>query len=166
MNLVRLIARPMLASYFIADGIDAAMKPAAHAEKFSKVTPVLEKAGAPPILSSDAVILARVSGAVTAGAGLALALGKAPRLAAAVLALANIPITLLNAPVWEKSTPDVTKENRRALLRGLGLGGGLLLAAADTAGRPSLGWRLRSGAEHRAALRDQRAFLKAKYTAE
>ena len=164
MNLVRLIARPMLASYFVADGIDAVMKPAAHAEKFSKVTPALEKAGAPPVLSSDAVMLARVSGAVTAGAGVALALGKAPRTSATVLALMNIPITLLNAPVWERSTPDVKKENRRALLRGLGLGGGLLLAAADTAGKPSLGWRLRTGAEHRAALKDQRVALKAKYS--
>ena len=71
----------MLASYFIADGIDAAMKPAAHAEKFSKVTPVLEKAGAPPILSSDAVILA-LGGAIIAKIrilqqGLQLVLGKA-----------------------------------------------------------------------------------------
>lgn len=164
MNIVRLIARPMLASYFVADGIDAVRKPAAHAEKFSKVTPSLEKLGAPPVLASDAEILARVSGAATAAAGVALALGKAPRASATVLALMNIPITLLNAPVWEKTTPEQKKENRRSLLRGLGLGGGLLLAAADTAGKPSIGWRLKSGAEHRAALRDQRAELKAKYT--
>ena len=40
----------------------------------------------------------------------------------------------------------------------------MLLAAADTAGKPSLGWRLRTGAEHRAALKDQRVALKAKYS--
>lgn len=141
MNLVRLIARPMLASYFIADGIDAAMKPAAHAEKFSKVTPV--KAGAPQSLLGCRDPASAISGAVTAGAGLALAVGKAPRLAAAVLALANIPITLLNAPVWEKSTPDVTKENRRALLRGLGLGGGCCWRQPIRLVGRALGWRLR-----------------------
>lgn len=164
MNLAALFARPMLASYFIADGIDAALKPQSHVEKFRKVTPLLERSGVPPVLSSDAAMLARVSGAVSAAAGVALALGKQPRIAAATLAVLNIPITLLNNPVWDKSSPESNKDRWRGMFRGLGLGGGLILAAADRGGKPSIGWRFQNARDHRADLREQKATLKARYT--
>lgn len=152
----------MLASYFVADGIDAALKPEEHVAKFRKVTPLLERAGVPPILTSDAALLARVSGGVSALAGLALALGKQPRIAAGTLALLNIPITLINNPVWDKSTPN-NKEAWRGVFRGLGLGGGLVLAAADRGGKPGLGWRVSNALDHRANLREQKAALVARY---
>lgn len=150
----------MLASYFIADGIDAAIKPAEHVEKFRRVTPWLERAGLPPILTSDATLLARVSGAVSAGAGVALALGKAPRTAALVLAAANIPITLINFPFWAVEGAEESKEARRGLLRGLGMGGGLILAATDRAGQPSLSWKLSNFRDHRAEIKAVKSAMK------
>lgn len=162
MSVTRLIARPMLAAYFVADGIDAVRKPASHVEKFTRVQPLLERAGVPPVLSSDAVMLTRVSGAISLVAGLCLATGRRPRTAALTLAVLNIPVTLLNNPVWQASDAEERKEKMRGLLRGLGLGGGLLLAAVDRDGKPSLGWRYQNYVEHRADLRGVRAEAKAK----
>ncbi len=45
-----------------------------------------------------------------------------------------------------KSDPQRKAEQRRALLTDLSLLGGLIIAAADTAGKPSLGWRGRRAA--------------------
>ncbi|NLI19043.1 MAG: DoxX family protein [Actinomycetales bacterium] len=162
MSVTRLIARPMLAAYFVADGIDAVRKPATHVERFSRVQPLLERAGVPPVLSSDAVMLTRVSGAISAVAGLCLATGRRPRLAALTLAVLNIPVTLVNNPVWQEADPEERKERARGLLRGLGLGGGLLLAAVDRDGKPSLGWRYENFLEHRADLRQARAETRAR----
>ncbi len=163
MSVTRLIARPMLAASFIADGLDAVRAPASHAEKFTKVQPFLERAGVPPVLSSDAILLTRVSGAITAVAGLCLATGRRPRTAALVLAVLNIPVTLVNYPVWQSSDKTERTEQFRGLLRGLGLGGGLLLAAVDRDGKPSLGWRYHTFMEHRADLRDARAAERARF---
>lgn len=163
MNVPAIFARPMLASYFVADGIDAVIKPQSHVDKFRKVTPILERAGLPPVLTADATMLARVSGGVSALAGIALAFGRKPRVAAATLAVLNIPITLVNNPVWEKDSEESTKDRWRGLFRGLGLGGGLILAAADRGGKPSLGWRMQNARAHRADLRDQKAGLLARY---
>lgn len=165
MRLASILARPMLASYFIADGIDAVRSPEAHAAKFQKLTSTLERAGVPPVLTSDTVMLARVSGAVSAMAGFALAVGRKPRIAACTLALLNVPITLINNPVWDAPESEETrKEQFRGLFRGLGLGGGLILAAADSNGRPSLSWRMQNSREHRMDLREQRDQLRARYS--
>lgn len=152
----------MLAAYFVADGIDALRMPEGHVQRFRKVTPFLERAGVPPVLSSDATMLARVSGAVSAVAGICLATGRRPRTAALTLAALNIPVTLVNNPFWEVDGEE-RKERLKGLLRGLGLGGGLLLAAADRDGKPSLGWRYHNFVEHRADLRDTKSALKDRY---
>ncbi len=154
----------MLASYFVADGVDAVLKPEVHAARFRKLAGVLERTGLPPVLASDAAMLARVSGGVSALAGVMLALGRRPRVAAAALAVLNIPITLSNNPVWDEDEGVEKKEQWRGLFRGLGLGGGLILAAADRGGKPSIGWRIGNAREHRSDLKDQRAALIARYS--
>lgn len=164
MNLASVISRPLLAAYFIADGIDAALKPQSHAVKFRKLTGPLERAGLPPVISSDAEMLARVSGAASAVAGVCLAVGRQPRLAAAALLLMNAPITLSNNPVWTADDETEKKEQWRGLLRGLGLSGGLLLAACDRAGKPSIPWRMQNARDHRADLKAQKAAIMARYT--
>lgn len=162
MSPTRFLARPMLAAYFIADGVDAVRSPGSHVEKFRRVTPLLEKAGVPPVLSADATLLARASGLVSAVAGLCLATGRRPRTAALTLAALNVPLTLVNNPVLQARGAD-RKEALRGLLRGLGIGGGLLLAAVDREGRPSLGWRYSTWLDHRQDLKSQKAALKARY---
>lgn len=59
MNILRSFARPMLAAPFIVDGLDALVRPSRHVEKFEKVAPTLERAGLPPVLTSDARMLTR-----------------------------------------------------------------------------------------------------------
>ena len=93
MNILRSFARPMLAAPFIVDGLDAMVRPSRHVEKFEKVAPTLERAGLPPVLTSDARLLTRASGAVSLVAGLGLAAGRAPRTNATILAALNIPLT-------------------------------------------------------------------------
>ena len=79
MSLLRRVVRPMLAAPFIIDGLDAVLHPSRHVEKLERVLPTLEKAGAPPVLTSDAVMLTRATGVMSIAAGIGLAAGAAPR---------------------------------------------------------------------------------------
>lgn len=82
----------------------------------------------------------RVNGAVQVAGGLLLATGRLPRLAAGVLALTLVPTTLAGHRFWE-AEGDQRAAQRVHFTKNLGLLGGLLLAAVDTGGRPSLAWR-------------------------
>lgn len=153
MNILRVFARPMLATSFVLDGIDALTRPARHVERFERVSPLLERAGLPPVLASDARILTRACGAVSVAAGLGLATSRAPRTCAAVLAALNLPLTLINNPVWAVKGGQARKEALSGLARGGAVGAGLLLAAVDREGRPSLTWRIEDGRRRRATAR-------------
>lgn len=152
MDLLRSFARPMLATSFIFDGLDAMVRPGKHVKKLEKVLPVLEKAGMPPVLSTDAAMATRVSGAVSVAAGLGLATGVAPRTCAAVLAALNLPLTLVNNPVWAARGKEDRREALSGLARGGAIGAGLLLAAVDREGRPSLAWRIENNRRQRQAM--------------
>ena len=152
MNILRVFARPMLATSFVLDGIDALTRPARHVERFERVSPLLERAGLPPVLASDARILTRACGAVSVAAGLGLATSRAPRTCAAVLAALNLPLTLINNPVWAVKGGQARKEALSGLARGGAVGAGLLLAAVVREGRPSLAWRAENHKRQRKAI--------------
>ncbi|QQM66952.1 DoxX family membrane protein [Actinomyces weissii] len=152
MDLLRLIARPLLAAPFVVDGLDAVTRPAKHVERLKVVTNGLERLGLPPVMDADAALLARASGAVSVLAGLGLATGVAPRSCATVLATLNVPLTLVNNPVWLRSSAQVRTERLSGLTRGAALGAGLVMAALDRGGKPSLAWWLSNEREHRAEL--------------
>ena len=152
MNVLRAFARPMLAASFVLDGVDALTRPARHVERFEKVSPLLEKVGLPPVLISDARVLTRACGAVSVAAGLGLATSRAPRTCAAVLAGLNIPLTLVNNPVWAVKGKEARKAALSGLARGGAVGAGLLLAAVDREGRPSLTWRVANREKQRKAI--------------
>lgn len=162
MDLLRAVARPLLAAPFIIEGIDAVARPGHHVEKFERVQPALERAGLPPVLTSDARMLTRATGAVTVAAGLGLATGASPRTSACLLAALNVPLTVINNPVWA-----VRGEDRRAtlagLLRGAALGAGLALAAVDRQGRPSLAWEMRNRRQQREAIEAAQAAVARRY---
>lgn len=130
-SMLRNLARAMLASVFIRDGLDAILNPASHVEKFRIIEPTLEKAGLPPVLTSDAKLLARISGLVTAVTATALGLGKFPRLSAFLLALFNLPITVINNPLWAAKSESQREKMSRGLILGIALTGGLGLAMLD-----------------------------------
>jgi uncharacterized membrane protein YphA (DoxX/SURF4 family) len=89
---------------------------------------------------------ARINAAVQVGGGLLLATGKMPRIASAALAFTVIPGSLGAHLFWTESDPERKAQKRRDLLTDLSLLGGLIIASADTAGKPSLGWRGRQAA--------------------
>jgi len=84
----------------------------------------------------------RINGAVQVGAGLLLAVGKAPRLASTALAASLVPTTLAGHRFWEYEG-DERKAQQIHFMKNVGLLGGLILAAVDTEGRPGLAWRAR-----------------------
>ena len=79
-------------------------------------------------------------------AGTMLAFGKFPRLASTALAASLVPTTLAGHRFWEEDDPEVRAQQQIHFLKNVGLLGGLLIAAADTHGKPSLGWRARKAA--------------------
>jgi uncharacterized membrane protein YphA (DoxX/SURF4 family) len=146
--LIRRIARPMLSAVFISRGVDTlrSPKPAADAAR-----PTLEGLSKLPDpvgtnVPSDAETFARINAAVQIGGGLLLASGKLPRLASAALALTVVPGSLGGHTFWTESDPQRKADERRAFLTDVSLIGGLMIAAVDTEGKPSLGWRGRQAA--------------------
>ncbi|WP_436501985.1 DoxX family protein [Actinokineospora sp. HUAS TT18] len=140
--ILRRLARPLLAAIFISSGIDALKASEAHAEA---AKPLLDglKGKLPEQIPSDPVTLVRIDGAIKVGAGVLLALGKFPRLSALALAGGLVPTTLATHRFWDEKDPAVRQQQQVQFTKNLGLFGGLLLASADTAGKPSLGWRAR-----------------------
>ncbi len=90
---------------------------------------------------------AQITAGVQIGGGLLLATGKTPRVASAILALTVLPANFGSYSFWNETDPERKAERRREFLKDLSLVGGLMIASADTAGKPSLGWRGRKAAE-------------------
>jgi uncharacterized membrane protein YphA (DoxX/SURF4 family) len=146
--LIRRIARPLLSVAFISQGVDALRnpKPAADAAR-----PALEGARKLPDpiganVPSNPETFARMNAAVQIGGGLLLATGKMPRLASAALAFTVVPGSLGGHMFWNEPDPQRKADERRAFMTDLSLIGGLIIAAVDTEGKPSLGWRGRRAA--------------------
>jgi putative oxidoreductase len=147
--LIRRLARPMLASIFIMGGIGALKDTPNHAKG---AAPLLEKATGPvrgvlpEQVPTDPETLVRIDAAVKIGAGALLALGKFPRMASLLLAGSIVPTTLAAHRFWEEHDPQLRSEQQIHFLKNLGLLGGVLLAAVDTGGKPSVGYRARKSA--------------------
>lgn len=143
--LLRRIARPLLASWFVTEGLDAARRPGAHVA-FARpaVDALLEKSSGVPRPSEGQLrTIIQVHGAATALAGVALALGKAPRTAALLLAALTLPIAAASMPGRKgEASPEDRHERRQRFVRSLAFTGAALLAGVDTEGRPGVSWRI------------------------
>lgn len=148
MSLVRRIARPLLASVFISEGIDTLQHPEA---RVAQAAPAVAKVSQPLNLTVDVKTAVQVNGAIMAASGLLLAAGKVPRLAATTLSVSLIATTVVGHPFWRYKDPEERRTQRKAFSRNLVYLGGLLHAAADTGGKPSLGWRRQQRKEARSA---------------
>ncbi len=140
--LLRRVARPLLAGIFIQGGIAALRDPKTHADMaapvIDQITAIAPIAGPP-----SNVTLIRVDAGVKIGAGVLLALGKMPRLSSAALAATLIPTTVSGHQFWKIDDPNQRMNDEIHFMKNLALLGGLMLAAADTEGKPSLAWRAR-----------------------
>jgi putative oxidoreductase len=144
MDLLRMVARPMLGSMFVVGGIDSLRAPDA---KVPKAEPVVETIAHTVGLSGETAMWVRGNGAVQVAAGIALALGKFPRVAALALAASLVPTTLAGHRFWEERDASARAAQRIHFLKNVSMLGGLLLAADDTGGRPSIPWRVHEALE-------------------
>jgi uncharacterized membrane protein YphA (DoxX/SURF4 family) len=126
---------------FISGGVDAIQAPEGKVKAAAAVTEPLKARF--PSLPEDPATLVRLNGMVQVGAGGLLAIGKLPRLASWALVASVIPTTYAGHRFWDEVDDDARAQQRVHFLKNLGLLGGLILAATDTEGAPSLGWRAR-----------------------
>lgn len=158
--IVRRIARPLLSSIFILGGVNALRYASAHKDA---AEPVIKKLAAPLGLPEDSELLVRVNGAAMVGGGVLVATGKAPRLGSLVLLGSIIPTTLTHQ-WWTETDPEKKQGEQVQFFKNLSLLGGLLLAAADTEGKPGLSYRAKQ-AKNSARREAKLAALQAKNAA-
>ncbi|RFU22370.1 DoxX family protein [Geodermatophilus marinus] len=147
--LLRRIARPLLASSFVYGGIQTLRKPQ---DRVPGARPIVEAVAEqadkqlPVEVPRDVEQWVKADAAVKVAAGSMLALGKLPRLSALLLTVSVVPTTLAGHRFWEHEDPDERFGQLADFLKNTSMLGGLLLATADTAGRPSVGYRARRAA--------------------
>jgi uncharacterized membrane protein YphA (DoxX/SURF4 family) len=146
--LIRRIARPLLSAAFIGQGVETLRNPKVSLDAAQTAVTALQTLPDPvgDKIPSNPETAARINAAVQVGGGLLLATGKLPRVASAALAFTVLPGSLGGHLFWTEPDPERKAQKRRDLLTDLSLLGGLIIAAADTAGKPSLGWRGRRAA--------------------
>ena len=138
MTVVRRIARPMLASIFVTSGLEGLLHPA---ERAKAAAPLVKSMSGPLRIPNDPELIVRANSATMLAAGTLLGLGKFPRLAGLVLAGSLVPTTYLAHPFWTVKDPAQRAQQKVHFIKNLGLLGGVLLAAVDTAGQPGLAYR-------------------------
>jgi len=137
-SLPTFVARPLIAGIFVAGGLQALRRGDAETEAAGDlVEPNVTQATG---LNSKELV--KVNGAAQVVAGVFLALGILPRPAATVLAVSLVPTTLAGHRFWE-ADGDEKPGQMIHFLKNVSMLGGLILAATDTGGRPSLPWRAR-----------------------
>jgi putative oxidoreductase len=148
--LVRRIARPLLASSFVYGGIDTLRNPQS---RVPGAAPVVDQIAAkadqqlPVQVPRDVEQWVKIDAGVKVAAGSLLALGRLPRLSALALSASIVPTTLAGHRFWEHDDPKERFGQLSHFLKNLGLLGGLLIAAVDTEGKPSVGYRARRAAK-------------------
>ena len=152
--LVRRIARPMLAGVFVYGGVQTLRNPQSRvpgaAPIVEQITELAEKQ-LPVELPKDPEVWVKVNAGIHVGAGALLALGRFPRFSSLALAGSLVPTTLAGHRFWEHEDPKEKFGQTSNFLKNVSMLGGLLLAAVDTEGKPSVGWRTRKTAGAAAA---------------
>jgi putative oxidoreductase len=134
----------MLASIFVVQGLETLRHPEVVAPRAERV--VKQMSDTVSALPGEPEQAVRINGAIQLAAGTMLGLGWFPRLSALALAGTLVPTTLAGHPYWEEKDPAARKQQQIHFLKNLTMLGGLLIAAADTDGSPSLAWRRRRAA--------------------
>ena len=164
--LVRRIARPLLAAPFVLLGVQALREPGGRVElarpMIEKMTEVADKQ-LPVSVPKNVEQYVRVNSGVMVGAGVLFGLGRLPRLSALLLTGTMVPTTAAGHRFWEHEGAN-RQQQLIHFLKNMGLVGGLLIAAVDTEGKPSVGWRARRAAA-RAAEATEKNLAKAQKAA-
>jgi uncharacterized membrane protein YphA (DoxX/SURF4 family) len=149
MSLLRFVARSMLASYFVVNGVKALRHPEEFvdsARPFTDTVAPLVNSTLPEsargYLPEDTEGFVKLSGMLQVAGGLSLATGLGRRFGAAVLAVTMVPHVLASNPLKGKGAERSVAQAQ--LTKNVALLGGVLLAAQDTEGRPNLAWKVRT----------------------
>ncbi|CAN5733506.1 DoxX family protein [soil metagenome] len=141
---LRGIARSLLAAIFIFGGA----RSLGRAERLVPVAePVTDRVQDAVDIDVETSQLVRLNAGVQVVGGALFALGIVPRVTALALGATLIPTTLAAHRFWEAEGTERNEQTVHAL-KNAGLLGGLIFAALDTGGRPSVFWAGRRAARH------------------
>ena len=147
--MIRKLARPMLASVYVIDGVDTLVNTEAHIDSaesvINRTRSLLPRKYARKV-PEDPELVARALGGVKVGAGSLLALGKLPRTAATALALTAVPTLVGRYAFWETQDESEKADRRSGFITHLALLGGLAITSVDTEGKPGVAWRANDAA--------------------
>lgn len=151
--LLRRIARPLLAAPFLVDGADALIRPGHRVEATAALLENRQQSpgGIAEKISAHPATFVRINAGAQIVGGALLSLGRAPRIAASLLAITVVPAAITQQDFWAEQDPERKAAKRAAFLKDMSLLGGLLIASADTQGKPSLGWRGKRAARNAVA---------------
>jgi putative oxidoreductase len=125
LGVLRPAARLLTGSTYAVLGYGVLQQPGPGVEEAAALMAAVRKEVRVPITDEQVV---RVNGALQAACGLLLALGKAPRLSALVLAGSMIPTTLAGHRFWTEHDPAVRKQQQVQFYKNMAMIGGLLFA--------------------------------------
>jgi len=131
----------MLATVFITGGIDTLRNPGPRTDLAADVATAT--ADALPIdLPDDPETLVKLDAiAKVAGGAMLASGGRTARLGAVICAASLVPTTIAGHRFWDEDDPAKRAAQQIHFAKNVSLLGGLLIAALDTGGRPSVPWR-------------------------
>lgn len=129
----------MLGALFVASGAQAVFRPDPMVQRAKRVTdrvaPLLERVD--PRIPTDARSLVRINGAVQLVSG-ALLPTRLHRPAALALIGSLVPTTVAGHAFWDTGAGQPARAERIQFMKNVSIVGGLILAAVDSGGRPTL----------------------------
>ncbi|WP_188037587.1 DoxX family membrane protein, partial [Actinotalea sp. JY-7885] len=149
--MVRRIARPLFAAWFVSEGLDAARRPDPHVARTTAAWQSLGGGRLPdPVDEHRLRQLVRAHGVLMAVAAFLLAVGRAPRTSGLVLAGLTVPLAVVNQPFGRPArvvataseAAEATSAGRKRFGRPIGATGGV-------------GSSVRPGGADRAVIRER-----------
>ena len=126
MSVLRPLGRGMIAALFLTAGVDVLRRPEPRAAVAHDTLEMLRSAVR---VVPDDVTAVRANAAVQLVAATLLTSGKAPRVAAGVLAASLVPTTLAGHAFWTSEDSAQSAQQRAHFAKNLAILGGLILAA-------------------------------------
>jgi putative oxidoreductase len=124
---LRHLARPLLASWFVYSGVQTYLAPEKRAAAVAAdLEPALADLGVPDVSAVDVV---KAHAIATTGAAASLALSRTPRTSALALAVLSAGTLSVDNAFWKETDPDKRKEGLEDFIKGAALIGGVLIAA-------------------------------------
>lgn len=125
--MLRVLARPLLASWFVYGGVQNALEPERNAALIAPtVEPALKELGVEEVKAADIV---KVHGALTVALAASLALSRSPRSSALGLAALAGAKAYFAHPFWKETDPTRREAEMELFLKDVSLVGGVLVAA-------------------------------------